>query len=96
MTTVVFNSGILTIATPSWAATTYNEKNREQNQVQVHCLDAPIDAKCTLAMTMTEWLALVAEAGAVLDLRQLQEPQEPSVREQIEEILRKPGGRPLL
>ena len=71
MTVIVFNSGILTIATESWAATAINEKHRE-TKVQVHLLNAPTKSQCNLDMTITEFLALIAEGGKIVDLRGMQ------------------------
>lgn len=75
MTTVVFTSGILTIATQSWCATARNDlPGPSAEVVQIHVLNAPGGkvGQCNLAMSMTEFLTLIADGGKIVDLRGLQ------------------------
>ncbi len=76
MTILVLNSGILTIATESWAATELKDARRPL--VQVHVLGSPVKAQCNLGMTMAEFLDLLAEGGKVVDLRRCTSPYEMS------------------
>lgn len=83
MTTIVFNSGILTIATESWCATARNDVTVAHPEVvQVHVLNAPSSkiGQCNLPMTMAEFLALIADGGKIVDLRGLQEVARPATR----------------
>jgi hypothetical protein len=67
MTTLVFNSGILTIATESWMVT---ERRDADSRIQVY---APKGDCARLDITMDEFLALISDGGKVVDLRKLQE-----------------------
>lgn len=70
MTVLIFNSGMLTIATEAWEATTRNDKS---STVQVY----PPKGDCArLTIDMAEFLALIADGGKIVDLRKLQ--QEPN------------------
>jgi hypothetical protein len=73
MTVVVFNSGILTVTTPSWCATELRDADKPL--IQVHVLGSPSVAKANLPMTMMEFLALIADGGKIVDLRGMQEPE---------------------
>ena len=69
MTTLVFNSGILTIATESWAAVAMR---KDANLVQVHLLSSPTTAQANLEMTMDEFMAIIADGSKIIDLRKIQ------------------------
>ena len=73
MTTLVFNSGRFTIATDQWTVTEYHSHAvATKSAIEIHVASKIVD-RAQIEMTMEEFLALVADAGKVLDLRKLQE-----------------------
>lgn len=93
MTCLVFESGILTIATESWCATELRDPKTPM--VQVHVLGSPAVAQCNLAMALAEFLSIVAEGGKVVDLRGIQEsPRRMSHADYTEQRKRAVGELP--
>lgn len=72
MTILIFNSGILTVASESWTATELTEGKRPL--VQVHIFGSAALVQASLEMSLAEFLRIVAEGGKMVDLRGLQVP----------------------
>ena len=64
MTILVLDAGAYTFATEQWVAI---EKHLEENVV-IHAQPGPLE----LAVSMNEFLAIVADGGKVIDLRKRQ------------------------
>lgn len=72
MTVLVFNTKALTCAAEAWVATELRDAPKPW--VQIHTLGARLDS-VSLPITLTEFLALLAEGGKIVDVRHLQEPK---------------------
>lgn len=74
MTILVFNSGILTITTPSWCATEITDSNKRF--VQVHVPGVMSVRATDLPMSMEDFLQMLTEGGKTVDLRSIQVPEK--------------------